>query len=188
MVVARCPFSSSPTREMNPGLGSRSSRSGLSSAWFCAVIYAGIQMSHTRITEHPWRLRLFESWSKEASQSSPAVQTGSGPVCQARVKFKFMPVRADRSRLYGASASTQTGLPDARRGRPLPRALSLFSAGSSKPQEKPPQIPAIPTRYPRTPRSSPPFAVRRKRETPQQRVSYASGEPLRARPWKMMAG
>jgi hypothetical protein len=120
MVVARCPFSSSPTREMNPGLGSRSSRSGLSSAWFCAAIYAGIQMSHTRITEHPWRLRLFESWSKEASQSSPAVQTGSGPVCQARVKFKFMPVRADRSRLYGASASTQTGLPDARRGRPLP--------------------------------------------------------------------
>src|SRR5205823_13039817 len=44
-------------------------------------------------------------------------------------------------------------------------------------RDKPPQIPAMRTRYPRTPRSSPPSAVRRKAETPQQRVSCANGAP-----------
>jgi hypothetical protein len=83
-----------------------------------------------------------------------------------------------------------TGDPRHPRG-PYPHAMSLSRAespGARSGREKPPQIPAIPTRYPRTPRSSPPSAVRRKRETPQQPVSSASGGPLRVRPCRVMAG
>jgi hypothetical protein len=80
-------------------------------------------------------------------------------------------------------------VPDSRVAGALPLRDEPLPGGSLEERcerEKPPQIQA--ERYQQTPRSLPPSAVRRKRETPRQRVSYASGGPLRVRPCRVMAG
>jgi hypothetical protein len=111
--------------------------------------------------------------------------SGSWCSCQARVKLMASEGQGDRVLIRRAKVSTP-GIVRV----PYPPAMSLSRAGTSQgsEREKPPRGRAVPTRYPRTPRSSPPFAARRKRETPQQRVSSANGAPLRVRPRKATYG